>query len=285
VSGIWGNEPASGARASDLGELPPWPTDGGSPPSLSPPTQPQVPVGPSQRAGRPEPGARGALPSRALWWALPGALAALVLSSLGAGIGEALTKSSKSGVTDLLGELGLWAGMFGTAVLVSHRYGTGSLQRDYGLGFRAKDILWAVAALVAALAMTGLVVNIFAGTRFSATNTQILTEQRGHEAGLVIVSLIVAVGAPFFEELFFRGYLRVALQQRFGAHGAVWLQAVLFGLAHFGEAPKMPGNVSVVLAMVGVGVVLGYTAWLAGRLGPGMLAHCLFNLLAVASVV
>lgn len=285
MSGIWGNEPASGAGASDLDELPPWPTSGGNLPSPPPPTRPLAPVGRSQRVGSPEPGSRGALPSRALWWALPGVLAALVLSSLGAGIGEALTKSSNSGVTDLLGELGLWAGMFGTAVLVSQRYGTGSLQRDYGLGFRAKDVLWALAALVAALAVTGLVVNIFAGTRFSGTNTQILTQQRGHEAGLVIVSLIAAVGAPFFEELFFRGYLRAALQQRLGVHGAVWVQAVLFGLAHFGEAPKMSGNVSVVVAMVGVGVVLGYTAWLAGRLGPGMLAHCLFNLLAVVSVV
>jgi membrane protease YdiL (CAAX protease family) len=37
--------------------------------------------------------------------------------------------------------------------------------------------------------------------------------------------------------------------------------------------------------MFGVGVVLGYTAKLTGRLGAGMLAHCLFNLLAVALVL
>lgn len=268
-----------GVTPPPLEELPPWPT--------GPASAPEGPVGPAEpsRDGTAELGRRRALPSRAAWWALPGALAALGLSSVGVGIGEALTKSTTSGVTDLLGEAGLWAGMFGTVTVVSRRYGTGSLRRDYGLGFGAKDVLWALAALVAALVVSEVVVNAFAGTRFAGSNTQILTQQKGHEAGLVIVSLVVALGAPFFEELFFRGYLRTALQQRFGTHGAVWLQACLFGLAHFGETSKLAGNVSVVLAMALVGVVLGYTARLAGRLGPGMLAHCMFNVLAVVSVL
>ena len=41
----------------------------------------------------------------------------------------------------------------------------------------------------------------------------------------------------------------------------------------------------MVLAMFTVGVVLGYTAMLTGRLGAGMVAHCLFNLVTVISVV
>ena len=57
---------------------------------------------------------------------------------------------------------------------------------------------------------------------------------------------------------------------------------MFFGLAHFGESATALGNVSVVLAMFGGGAVLGYTAKLTGRLGAGMVAHCLFNLLAVA---
>jgi membrane protease YdiL (CAAX protease family) len=75
------------------------------------------------------------------------------------------------------------------------------------------------------------------------------------------------------------------LRRRFGAHGSVWLQALLFGLAHFGESATSLGNVSVVLAMFGVGVVLGYTAKLTGRLGAGMVAHGLFNLIAVVLVL
>lgn len=237
------------------------------------------------RHGGPSKDGVGTIPTRAVWWVVPGLLAGFVLSAVGAAIGQGLTHSSTSGLTDLLGEAGLWVAFLATALLVSRRYGTGSLKRDYGLAAKPSDLLFGVVAAAAALLLTSLVVTAFQGTKFSGSNDQILTQQRGHDVGLVLVSLLVAIGAPFFEELFFRGYLRTALQERFGTHGAVFLQAGLFALLHFGEAPKLAGNVSVVVAMFAVGVVLGYTARLTGRLGAGMFAHCLFNLLAVASVV
>lgn len=225
------------------------------------------------------------IPARAALVAVPGALGGIVLAGVGAAIGQGITGSSTSGLSDLLGEAGLWVAMLATVVYVSHRFGTASLQRDYGLGVQPKDPLWGLCAAVVAFLGAGLVLEVFSGTKFSGSNDQILTQQKGHEAGIVLVTLIVALGAPFFEELFFRGYLRTALQARFGRHGAVWLQAVFFGLAHAGEASTTLGNVSVVLAMFTVGVVLGYTAMLTGRLGAGMVAHCLFNLVAVVSVL
>jgi membrane protease YdiL (CAAX protease family) len=228
---------------------------------------------------------QSALPARAAWWGAAGGLVGIVLGGIGAAIGQSITGSSSSALSDLLGEAGLWAAMFATVVLVSRRYGSGSLRRDYGLAMKRMDLLWGICAWVAALLASGLVLEIFSGTRFAGTNDQILTQQKGHEAGVVVVSLIVALGAPFFEELFFRGFLRTALQSRFGGHGAVWIQAAFFGLAHTGEAGKALGNVSVVLAMFFVGVVLGYTAKLTGRLGAGMIAHGLFNLVAVISVL
>ena len=222
---------------------------------------------------------------RAALVAVPGALGGLVLAGVGAAIGQSITGSSTSALSDLLGEAGLWVAMLATVVLVSHRFGTSSLRRDYGLAFTRKDPLWGVCAAITAFLGAGLILEIFSGTKFSGSNDQILTQQKGHDVGIVLITVIVAIGAPFFEELFFRGFLRTALQARFGRHGAVWLQAVFFGLAHAGEAGTTLGNVSVVLAMFTVGVVLGYTAMLTGRLGAGMVAHCLFNLVAVISVV
>jgi membrane protease YdiL (CAAX protease family) len=217
--------------------------------------------------------------------AVPGALAGIVLAGVGAAIGQSITGSSTSGLSDVLGEAGLWVAMLATVVLVSYRFGTKSLQRDFGLAITVKDPLWGLGAAVTAFVGAGLVLELFSGSKFSGSNDQILTQQKGHAAGIILVTLIVALGAPFFEELFFRGYLRTALQARFGRHGAVWLQAVFFGLAHAGEASTALGNVSVVLAMFTVGVVLGYTAMLTGRLGAGMVGHCLFNLVAVVSVL
>jgi membrane protease YdiL (CAAX protease family) len=228
---------------------------------------------------------RSPLPASAAWWAAVGGLVGLVLGGIGAAIGQSITGSSTSALSDLLGEAGLWTAMLATVILVSRRYGTGSLRRDFGLAIKRMDLVWGVCAWVAALLVSALVLEVFSGTKFAGTNDQILTQQKGHEAGVVVVSLIVALGAPFFEELFFRGFLRTALQARFGGHGAVWLQAVFFGLAHTGEAGTTLGNVSVVLAMFLVGVVLGYTAKLTGRLGAGMIAHGLFNLVAVISVL
>jgi uncharacterized protein len=170
-------------------------------------------------------------------------------------------------------------------VFVSNRYGSASLRRDFGLSIKAKDPLWGLLAAVSAVVVAQGVLLAFSSTRFAGSNDEVLTQQQGHALGLVVVALIVAFGAPFFEELFFRGLLRTTLQARFGAHGAIWLQAALFGLAHTGEASTTLGNVSVVLAMLCVGAVLGYTAKLTGRLGPGIVAHCLFNLLAVVTVL
>jgi membrane protease YdiL (CAAX protease family) len=225
------------------------------------------------------------IPAQAAWWGVPGILAGYALAVVGATIGDSLSGSATGPVTTLFSEVGLWAGMLGTVIFVSRRYGSASLSRDFGLGIRRSDILWGFAAVVAALIVTQVVVFLFAGTKFAGTNDQIITQQKGHEVGLVILTVIVELGAPFFEELFFRGFLRTALQAKFGPGGAVWLQAAFFGFAHAGESKTAAGNVTVVLALFLVGVVLGYTAKLTRRLGAGMLAHCLFNLVAVASVL
>jgi membrane protease YdiL (CAAX protease family) len=270
-TGPTGNAPTSNAPTSNA------PT-GNGPTGNGPTSNGHGPWRPAQ------PGARQ-IPTRAALVAVPGALGGIVLAGVGAAIGQSITGSSTSALSDLLGEAGLWVAMLATVVLVSHRFGTSSLRRDYGLAFTLKDPLWGVCAAITAFLGAGLILEIFSGTKFSGSNDQILTQQKGHDVGIVLITVIVAIGAPFFEELFFRGFLRTALQARFGRHGAVWLQAVFFGLAHAGEAGTALGNVSVVLAMFTVGVVLGYTAMLTGRLGAGMVAHCLFNLVAVISVV
>ncbi len=270
-----GPPPGEVAGANEGWPVMPWPAEG---PAVPAPPKDVAHTPPRDDGGGDK---GGAFPAGAAWWAVPGAVVGIVLAGLGASIGYGLTNSKTSAASDLLGEAGLWVAMLGTAVFVSRRYGTGSLARDYHLAIKAKDLLWGVVALGCALVVVQGVLGVFAGTKFAGSNDEIITQQKGHELGLITVALLVALGAPFFEELFFRGFLRTTLQRRFGAHGAIWLQALFFGLAHFGEAATSLGNVSVVLAMCGVGAVLGYTARLTGRLGAGMVAHCLFNLLAV----
>ena len=92
------------------------------------------------------------------------------------------------------------------------------------------------------------------------------------------------VGAPFFEELFFRGVLLRALARLFGTIGgwvgpalAIAVTGVLFGLAH-AESLQL-------LGLAVFGIILSFVAYRTGRLGMNMVAHATFNLTALAAAV
>lgn len=233
-----------------------------------------------------DPGGTGIrpLPSAALPWALGCLVAGYIVGSVLAGGAEAAGDSATGAATVLAGELGLWGGMLSAAIVVTHRFGTGSVRRDLGYRLGWRDLAPAVAAAVVGLIVAEGLGVAFEGTRFAGTNTDIITGQHSHTSfSFVVVTVVVAVGAPAFEELFFRGVLRATLG-RFGAHGAIWLQAALFGLAHYQPTAGLK-NVSVIVIVGSLGVVLGYTARAAGRLGPSILAHGLFNIVQVVLVL
>lgn len=218
-----------------------------------------------------------------MWWALLGFVVANLVAGVTGAIGAGLTGNKTKSVLSLFEEPGLWAALAVTAVLVSRQLGTRSLAKDFGLRFKPVDLAWGACAACAVVVVAYGVAAAFSGTRFAGSNTEILTQEQGKGAYYVAAVVVVAVGAPFFEELFFRGLLQTSLRSWLGQGGAVVGQAVLFGLAHYGEV-KGTANVSIVLAMTGAGLVLGTTAKLTGRLGAGMVAHCLFNLVAVVSL-
>jgi len=222
------------------------------------------------------------IPARAAWWGLLGFVVGELLGgALAAGAalatGSPISQVTGTPFVTLAGEVGLWGGLIGACVVVSRRFGSGSLRRDYHLGVRPVDLGIGVLVAVGALIVDAIVALAFVHTRFQGTNTQLLAGQRHSGLGFVVVTLIAAVGAPFFEELFFRGLLRTALRARIGPAGAIGAQAALFGLAHF-QVGSGWRNVSVVVAIAGVGLLLGLAAERTGRLGAGMIGHGLFNL-------
>lgn len=193
-------------------------------------------------------------------------------------IAAAVTGASTGAGITLIGEVGIWGGMLGACLLVSRKYGTGSLRRDFLLRFRPVDLAWGPLATVAGLVVTALVSQAFTGTRLAGSNTQIISGSGHTTVGAVLITIIVSAGAPVFEELFFRGLVRTALAARLGPLGAVGAQAVLFGLAHLNPVTGL-GNVEVVVVIAAFGAVLGMVAHLTGRLAPGMIGHGLYNLL------
>ena len=71
----------------------------------------------------------------------------------------------------------------------------------------------------------------------------------------------------FCWEWFFRGFLLFGLAQGFGAVPAIGIQAILFGLSHFGKPP-----IEVAGAFAG-GLILGALCWREKSFFPAFLIH------------
>ena len=97
-------------------------------------------------------------------------------------------------------------------------------------------------------------------------------------AGIVVMFVLLLIGAPLIEELFFRGLLQRALEARLAAPAAIGIQAGLFGLAHL-SVQSGAANVVVFVATGVAGAVFGASAWHYHRLGPAILGHSFFNLI------
>jgi uncharacterized protein len=90
----------------------------------------------------------------------------------------------------------------------------------------------------------------------------------------VLLVLVIAVGAPIVEEIFFRGLVQRSIAARYSDTVALVGSAVMFGLVHF-QPLQFPG-------LLLFGLVAGYCAQRTRRLGMSMLAHMAFNGVSLA---
>lgn len=182
---------------------------------------------------------------------------------------------------------GLWGGFLGAAVLASRLRGTKRLVPDLGIRFRWVDLL-GIPIGVAGQYLVALLYLPFEShihnfhQQFSAP-AQRLTGS-AHGIGWFLIGAATVVGAPFFEELFFRGVLLRALARLFGHWGgwvgpaaAVLVSSLLFGAVH-DELLQFAG-------LTLFGIILGVVSYRTGRLGMNVVAHGAFNLLALSAVV
>ena len=103
-----------------------------------------------------------------------------------------------------------------------------------------------------------------------------LTE-RAHGIGIFLLVLVVVVGAPVVEEIFFRGFALRAFQDRWSPTPALIASSLLFGLVHF-QPLQFP-------ALVLFGLISGKIAQRDGHLGRAIWAHAGFNAYTVFVLV
>jgi uncharacterized protein len=231
-------------------------------------------VDPDHLAGDPEPPALVAETARSggppwtlsdpLVAYLASVMLAIVVGSIWIGVTGEEEVTLGLTVTTLFAQ---WTGMLGGTVLASRRRGTGRLAADVGLRVERRDILPGIAAGV--LSQLVLLPLLYIPMARELTGL-------GSGAGLVLLSVMIVVGAPLVEEIFFRGLLQQSLTRRFGPGWALGGSAVLFGLTHF-QPLLLPG-------LIAFGVVLGLLARRSGRLGPAVIAHMAFNAVTVIAL-
>lgn len=176
----------------------------------------------------------------------------------------------------------LWLGFIGVPVWVAAVKGRGWVA-DYRVRLRAIDL---PAGAVAGLAAQFLLVPLlsFPVLWLTGTDTDRLSEPARELAdkattpgGVLLLFLMVGIGAPIAEELFFRGLLLRAIEKRFGTTWAVVGSSVVFGATHF-QALQF-------LALTGAGAVFALLTVRTGRLGPAIVAHMAFNTATVTVLV
>lgn len=175
----------------------------------------------------------------------------------------------------------------GWPVFVAWWKGNGVV-RDFGLRFKGRDLflgpLIAIGILIAA-ATSGALVSTALGVQESddVSNTSIVTDNQDSPWFYAIIFMVV-VGAPVSEELFFRGLVLRSIEKRFGPAIGVIGSTVAFVLPHYTYVAWR--ETLVIFVVIGiVGAVLGIVVQKTGRLGIAIIAHSVFNSVAVLATL
>ena len=186
-----------------------------------------------------------------------------------------------------LAQTGLWAGLAGAPYLAGRFKGNGMV-RDFGLRESRRDLLpdllnggfWGLFSqwvMIPLLYVPVLLLTDIDGDDLTKTARE-LTDRASGPFSVVMLVLIVGIGAPIFEELFYRGLVLRAVEKRFGTVVAVVSSGIFFGVAHLNAPLLMPG-------LAAFGIVLGVLTVRSGRLGPAIAAHLAFNMATVVAML
>lgn len=222
-------------------------------------------------------GAREVLAAAFVTIATSALLGSLLLAATGSEDSQAASLT-----TVALLQTTLWAGMVGSMVVILRRK-HGRLPTQLGLRFRPLDVPLGIALGISSqLLLVPLVSRPWAALLGRSTDELKdpacrLAEKADDPVGVALLVLITVVGAPFVEELFFRGFVQRGLTTSLGRVVGVLLTAGIFGLIHF-QSLQLP-------ALVAFGLVLGLTVDRTRRLGLAVITHSAFNATTIVSLL
>lgn len=204
-------------------------------------------------------------------WVVAQIVSAIVLGALGGGEPAADLPIGTLSVA----LVGAWSAYLTGMWIASQRSGTGDPIADYGVSFRPIDLLGLGIGVLSQLVVVTLVylpLNRWWPATFTddrlEENAKDLVDRATGGSVLPLV-LVVVIGAPLVEELFYRGLLQRSMSTQFNDTLVVVGVAAVFAMAHF-RPIEFPG-------LFAFGLILGTAALRTGRLGMPILAHVAFN--------
>ena len=224
-------------------------------------------------------------------WGITWVVGNLIGSAIVSAAGYHSTDDAPVWVTMALAA-GLWLPMLVGLWVLTERFGQPRLKQtrrsfadEYGLRFKVIDLVGVPVGVLSQLVLLRLVYwplergwpDTLSRSRVERNARDLY--DRAHGGWLVGLVAVVVIGAPFVEELMYRGLLQRAALRRLNDTFAVVVVAAFFALIHF-RWVELPG-------LFVFGLVLGICALRTGRLGMGIAAHMAFNatgLLLVARI-
>lgn len=181
-------------------------------------------------------------------------------------------------VTALL-QLPLWIGLVGVPWFVANRSWR-TLFASTGMRMRPVDVPigLSIGTVTQLLIVPLLYVPIFwlFGDLDIAGPARTLAS-KAHGSGIIALILIVGIGAPLVEELFFRGVVLSAFREKISDWAAIIASALVFGFFHF-QLQQFP-------ALVVFGVIQAWLTVRYKRLGPAIFSHIAFNMVTVITLL
>ena len=176
----------------------------------------------------------------------------------------------------------LWVPQIVALVVVSRRFASAKPIADYSFRFRPIDLVGIPIGVLSQLVLLRLVYwPLQAGWPDTFSNKHLEENAKdlydtAHGFWVVLLVLMVVVGAPFVEELVYRGLIMGAARRRVNDGLALVGAAAFFALIHF-RPVEYPG-------LFAFGLVLGACLLATDRIGMGIVTHLAFNATALALV-
>lgn len=177
-------------------------------------------------------------------------------------------------------QIPLWLGLGAGPIWFAVKKGKGVVA-DLGLRMKRTDVplglVIGVASQLILVPLVYLALRPLLGENDVSAAARELTDRATDPLSIVLVFLIVGIGAPLAEEIYFRGMAQRIFGRRLGPWPAIFAAAAFFAATHL-QPLQFP-------ALLLFGVVLGVLAWRTGRIGPSIWAHIGFNVVAATGLL